>query len=73
MEPLWGQGFQPIEIISRARSGSRKGKQCGAGRESAKRLVEIGQGTPEYRLIIGKAHYNRGEYDDACGTEAAVR
>jgi tetratricopeptide (TPR) repeat protein len=29
------------------------------------RLAEIGQGSPEFHMIMGKAHLNRGEYDDA--------
>lgn len=28
-------------------------------------MAEIGQGSPEFRMIIGKSHLNRGEYDDA--------
>ncbi len=28
------------------------------------RLVEIGEGSPEFHLLMGKAHLNRGEYDD---------
>jgi len=29
------------------------------------RMAEVGQGSPEFRMIMGKAHLNRGEYDDA--------
>ncbi len=28
-------------------------------------MAEIGQGSPEFHMIIGKSHLNRGEYDDA--------
>src|SRR5205823_2140755 len=29
------------------------------------RLVEVGENTPEFHLLMGKAHLNRDEYDDA--------
>ena len=29
------------------------------------RLVEVGGNTPEFHLLMGKAHINRKEYDDA--------
>ena len=29
------------------------------------RMAEIGQDSPEYRMIMGKSHLNRGEYDEA--------
>jgi tetratricopeptide (TPR) repeat protein len=29
------------------------------------RLIEIGGNSPEFRLFMGKAHLNRGEYEDA--------
>jgi tetratricopeptide (TPR) repeat protein len=44
---------------------AEKANQSALEERAQQQLVEIGQGRPEYRLIIGKAHYNRGEYDDA--------
>ena len=38
------------------------------------RLAEIGQDTPEFHLIMGKAHINREEYDEAVrDLEAAAK
>jgi tetratricopeptide (TPR) repeat protein len=42
-----------------------KTKNTALEEKAAARLVEIGEGSPEFHLLMGKAHINRGEYDDA--------
>ncbi len=42
-----------------------KAKNTVLEEKAAARLVEIGEGSPEFHLLMGKAHINRGEYDDA--------
>jgi tetratricopeptide (TPR) repeat protein len=65
LEPLWGQASNQLNYLYVLARAAEKAKDAALEEKAQSRLVEIGQGTPEYRLIIGKAHYNRGEYDDA--------
>ena len=65
LEPLWGQASNQVNYLYVLARAAEKAKNSPLEEKAQNRLVEIGQGTPEYRLIIGKAHYNRGEYDDA--------
>ena len=61
-----GSGFRPIELSLRARTRGGEGEQFGTRtkrRETS--WWRWGSDKPEYRLIVGKGHYNRGEYDDA--------
>jgi tetratricopeptide (TPR) repeat protein len=64
-EPLWGQASNQVNYLYVLARAAQKANNAPLEEKAQSRLVEIGQGTPEYRLIIGKAHYNRGEYDDA--------
>jgi tetratricopeptide (TPR) repeat protein len=65
MEPLWGQASNQLNYLYVLARAAEKANDKALEEKAQSRLVEIGEGTPEYRLIIGKAHYNRGEYDDA--------
>ena len=65
LEPLWKQASNQLNYLYVLARAAEKANNASLEEKAQSRLVEIGQGTPEYRLIIGKAHYNRGEYDDA--------
>jgi len=65
LEPLWGQASGQLNYLYVLARAAEKTNNTALEEKAQSRLVDIGQGTPEYRLIIGKAHYNRGEYDDA--------
>jgi tetratricopeptide (TPR) repeat protein len=65
LEPLWAQASRQVNYLYVLEHAAEKANQSALEERAQQRLVEIGQGKPEYRLIIGKAHYNRGEYDDA--------
>jgi len=65
LEPLWGEASNQVNYLYVLARAAEKAKNLPLEEKAQSRLVEIGQDTPEYRLIIGKAHYNRGEYDDA--------
>src|SRR6202158_1300593 len=76
LEPLWEQ-VSPAEqlhylyVLGRA---ARSSKNAALEEKAYARMAEIGQGSPEFRMIIGKAHLNRGEYDEAVRElEAAAR
>src|SRR5205814_8799942 len=51
-----------LNVLGRAAEKANNGALV---ERAQSRLVEIGPGKPEYELIIGKGHYNRGEYDEA--------
>jgi tetratricopeptide (TPR) repeat protein len=65
LEPLWSQASGQLNYLYVLARAAEKSNNAVLEEKAQSRLVEIGQGTPEYRLIVGKAHYNRGEYDDA--------
>jgi tetratricopeptide (TPR) repeat protein len=67
LEPLWEQvstsdQLNYLYVLGRAAELS---KNAVLEEKAYARMAEIGQGSPEFRMIIGKAHLNRGEYDDA--------
>lgn len=67
LEPLWEQvsasdQLNYLYVLGRAAEIS---KNTALEERAYARMAEIGQGTPVYRMIIGKAHLNRGELDDA--------
>ncbi len=76
LEPVWEQvsavdQLNYLYVLGRAAELS---KNAALEEKAYSRMAEIGQGSPEFRMIIGKAHLNRGEYDDAMrDLEAAAR
>jgi len=65
LEPLWGQASNQVHYLYVLARAAENAHNSALEEKAQSRLVEIGQGTPAYQLIIGKAHYNRGEYDEA--------
>ena len=65
MEPLWGQASDQVYYLNVLARAAEKANNAALAERAQSRLVEIGPGKPEYGLIIGKGHYNRGEYDEA--------
>ena len=67
LEPLWEEvsaadQLNYLYVLGRAAEIS---KNAALEEKAYERMAEIGQGSPEFRMIIGKAHLNRGEFDDA--------
>jgi tetratricopeptide (TPR) repeat protein len=67
LEPLWDQvrpadQFNYLYVLGRA---AENAKNTALEEKAYARMAEVGQGSPEFRMIMGKAHLNRGEYDDA--------
>jgi tetratricopeptide (TPR) repeat protein len=67
LEPLWDKvsasdQLNYLYVLGRAAEIS---KNTALEEKAYARMAEVGQGSAEYRMIIGKAHLNRGEYDDA--------
>lgn len=65
LEPLWGQASGQLNYLYVLEHAADKAKNSALEEKAAARLVEVGEGSPEFHLLMGKAHLNRGEYDDA--------
>ena len=65
LEPLWGRASDQLNYLYVLEHAADKAKNPALEEKAAARLVEIGEGSPEFHLLMGKAHLNRGEYDDA--------
>jgi tetratricopeptide (TPR) repeat protein len=65
LEPLWGRASDQLNYLYVLEHAADKAKNPVLEDKAAARLVEIGEGSPEFHLLMGKAHLNRGEYDDA--------
>jgi tetratricopeptide (TPR) repeat protein len=65
LEPLWTQASSQLNYlyvlgIAAGKSGNKELEQKALGR-----LVESGENSAEFHLLMGKAHLNREEYDEA--------
>jgi len=65
LEPLWGQASNQLNYLYVLDIAAYKSKNSALDEKAGARLVEIGQNTAEFHLLMGKAHVERGEYDDA--------
>lgn len=65
MEPLWPQASSQLNYLYVLEHAADKAKNTALEERAAARLVEVGEGSAEFHLLMGKAHLNRGEYDDA--------
>src|SRR3981189_1506880 len=73
LEPLWGRASDQLNYLYVLEHAADKAKNPALEEKAAARLVEIGEGSPEFHLLMGKAPINRGEYDDAgMGLETAA-
>jgi tetratricopeptide (TPR) repeat protein len=65
LEPLWGKASDQLNYLYVLGIAAYKAKNPALEEKALGRLVEIGEGSPEFHLLMGKAHLNRGEYDEA--------
>ena len=65
LEPLWGQASEQMNYLYVLDIAAYKAKNAALEEKAGTRLVEVGQNTPEFHLLMGKAHLNRDEYDEA--------
>src|ERR1700730_13637990 len=65
LEPLWGRASDQLNYLYVLEHAADKAQNPALEEKAAARLVEIGEGSPEFDLLMGKAHINRGEYDEA--------
>ena len=65
LEPLWGKASDQLNYLYVLEHAADKAKNRALEEKAAERLVEVGEGSPEFHLLMGKGHLNREEYDDA--------
>jgi len=65
LEPLWPQQSDQLNYLYVLGIAANKAKRPELEQKALGRLVETGQNSPEFHLLMGKAHLNREEYDDA--------
>jgi tetratricopeptide (TPR) repeat protein len=65
LEPLWAQASDQLNYLYVLDIAAYKAKNTALEEKAGARLAEVGEGSPEFHLLMGKAHLNRGEYDDA--------
>jgi tetratricopeptide (TPR) repeat protein len=65
LEPLWGQASDQLNYLYVLGRAAEKVKNTALEEKAYGRLAAIGQDTPEFHLIMGKAHINREEYNEA--------
>jgi tetratricopeptide (TPR) repeat protein len=65
LEPLQQQELNDLNYLYVLAISAWKSKQPEIEQRAMARLLEVGGDTPEFHLLMGKAHFNREEYDDA--------
>ena len=74
LEPLWGQQSFNMNYLYVLGIAAHKAGRTQVDERASSRLVEIGAGTPEFHLIVGRAHLNNQEDDKAIAEfEAAAK
>jgi tetratricopeptide (TPR) repeat protein len=65
LEPLWPQASNQLNFLYVLGIAANKAGRADLEQRALGRLVETGQDTAEFHLLMGKAHLNRREYDEA--------
>ena len=65
LEPLWPQASNQLNYLYVLGIAAGKSAHPDLEQRALGRLIETGQDSPELHLLLGKAHINREEYDDA--------
>jgi len=76
LEPLWQQvsAADQLNYLYVLGRSAELSKNAALEEKAYARMAEIGQGSPEFRMIIGRSHLNRGEYDESVSElEAAAQ
>src|SRR5579872_756556 len=64
-DPLWPQASGQLNYLYVLGIAANKAGRPDLEQRALTHLVEIGQSSPEFHLLMGKAHLNREEYDEA--------
>ena len=65
LEPLWGEQSLNLMYLYVLDIAAHNAGRSDLDQRAVQRMSEIGGDTPEFHLLIGKAHLNNEEYDQA--------
>ncbi|MEY2414364.1 MAG: hypothetical protein QOD84_2970, partial [Acidobacteriaceae bacterium] len=65
LEPLWPQESDQLNYLYVLGIAADEAHQAELSQRALAKLVAIGQNSATFHLLMGKAHINREEYDDA--------
>lgn len=65
LEPLWSQASGQLNYLYVLGIAANKAGNSQLEERALSHLIEIGQNSPEFHLLMGKAYLNREEYDYA--------
>jgi tetratricopeptide (TPR) repeat protein len=65
LEPLWAQESGQLPYLYVLSNAAHRAHQKELDDRATEQLIKIGDGSPEYRLFVGKYHLNLEQYDEA--------
>lgn len=65
LEPLWEQESAQLPYLYVLSNAAHRAGRKELDERAATQLVKLGNGSPEYRLFVGKYHLNLEQYDQA--------
>jgi len=65
LEPLWAQESGQLPYLYVLSNAAHRAQQKELDDRATTQLIKIGDGSPEYRLFVGKYHLNLEQYDQA--------
>jgi tetratricopeptide (TPR) repeat protein len=63
LEPLWAQESTQLSYLYVLSIAAHRAGQKDWDERAAAQLIEVGEGSPEFHLFMGKAHLNLEQYD----------
>ncbi len=63
LEPLWAQESGKLPYLYVLSNAAHRAQQKELDDRATEQLIKIGDGSPEYRLFVGKYHLNLDHYD----------
>jgi tetratricopeptide (TPR) repeat protein len=65
LEPLWGQASSQLPYLYVLSNSAHRAGRKDLDDRASEQLIRLGNGSPEYRLFVGKYHLNLRQYDQA--------
>ena len=65
LEPLWAQESRKLPYLYVLSNAAHRAGRKELDNRATQQLIQLGDGSPEYRLFIGKYHLNLEQYDAA--------
>jgi tetratricopeptide (TPR) repeat protein len=74
LEPLWPQESSHLPYLYVLSNAAHRAGRKELDNRATEQLIKVGDGSPEYRLFVGKYHLNLKQYDEALAEfEAAAK